>query len=96
MDIRSSHRRCAIKEGVLKNFANVTGKYQCQSFYSKRDWHRCSPVNFVKILQNNSRQLLLKQQIIRFTQRTSEQPQHSIHFSRDDLNLERTNEEYTV
>ena len=28
---RSSHQRCSIKIGVLKNFANFTGKLQSQS-----------------------------------------------------------------
>ena len=26
---RSSHRRCSVKEGVLKNFSNFTGKKAC-------------------------------------------------------------------
>ena len=29
--IRSSHRRCSVKKGVPKNFANVTGKDLCLS-----------------------------------------------------------------
>ena len=28
---KSSHRRCSIKEGVLKNFWKFTGKHLCQS-----------------------------------------------------------------
>ena len=51
--IRRSHRRCSIK-GVLKNFAEFTGKYLCQSLFfnkklatlgppllKKRLWHKC-------------------------------------------------------
>ena len=38
---RSSHRRCSIKKGVLKNFAKFTGKHLCQSLLS-------FPVNFAK------------------------------------------------
>ena len=35
---RSSHPRCSIKKGVLKNFAKFTGKHQCQSlFFNKVD-----------------------------------------------------------
>ena len=30
---RSSHRRFSIKEGVLKNFAKLTGKHLCQSLF---------------------------------------------------------------
>ena len=30
---RSSQRRCSLKEGVLKNFANFTGKQLCWSLY---------------------------------------------------------------
>ena len=67
---RSSHRRCSIREGILRNF---TGKHLCQSLFFnkvaalliKRLWHRCFPVNFAKFLrtpflQNTSGQLLLK------------------------------------
>ena len=36
--LRSSHQRCFIKKGVLKNFAKFTGK----------QLHRCFLVNFVK------------------------------------------------
>ena len=60
---RSSHQRCSMKKGVLKNFTKFTGKHLCQSlFYNKfaglspatlikkRLWHRCFPVSFVKLL----------------------------------------------
>ena len=62
--IRSSHQRCSMKKGVLRNFAKFTGKYLCQSlFFNKvaglrpatllknRLWHRCFPVNFAKFLR---------------------------------------------
>ena len=29
--IRSSHQRCSMKKGVLRNFAKFTGKHLCQS-----------------------------------------------------------------
>ena len=33
---QSSHRRCSVKKGVLRNFAKVTGKHLFQSlFYDK-------------------------------------------------------------
>ena len=44
---RSSHQRCSIKKGVLKNFA----KFIFATLLKKRLWHRCFPVNFAKILK---------------------------------------------
>ena len=60
--IRSSHRRCSVKQGALRNFAKFTGKHLCQrlffhkvfnkaSLLKKRLWHRCFPVNFAKFLR---------------------------------------------
>ena len=50
-----------LKKGVLKNFAKFTEKHLCQSLFfnnlrpatllKKGLWHRCFPVNFVKILR---------------------------------------------
>ena len=56
---KSSHQRCSVRKGVLRNFAKFTGKQLCQSL-----WERCFPVNFAKFLrttflQNTSRRLLL-------------------------------------
>ena len=31
--IRSGHRRCSVRKGVLRNFAKFTGKYLCQSLF---------------------------------------------------------------
>ena len=69
---RSSHRRCSIKNCVLRNFSKFTGKHLCQShlcqrsatLLEKRLWHRCFLVNFDKFLrtlflQNTSGRLLL-------------------------------------
>ena len=52
------------KKGVLRNFTRFTGKHLFQSLFfnnvagprsptllKKRPWHRCVPVNFVKILR---------------------------------------------
>ena len=57
----SSHCRCSVKKGDLKNFAKSIGKHLCQSLFfnkvaglrsatllKKRLWHRC----FVWILRN--------------------------------------------
>ena len=55
---RSSHQRCSIKKGVLRNFTKFTGKHLCKSlFFNKvaglrnRLWHRYFPVNFVIFLR---------------------------------------------
>ena len=63
-DIRSSHQRCSIKKGVLRNFRELIGKHLCQSpflnkvsgirpatLFKKGLWHRGFPVNFVKFLR---------------------------------------------
>ena len=61
---RSSHQRCFVRKGILRNFAKLTGKHMCQSLFfnkvaglraatllKKRLWHRCFPVNFAKFLR---------------------------------------------
>ena len=63
-DLQSSHQRCSMKKGVLRNFTKFTGKHLCQSLFfnkvaglrpatllTKRLWHRCFPVNLVKFLR---------------------------------------------
>ena len=58
---RSSHQRCSIIKGFLRNFTKFTGKHLCQGlFYNKvaglkpatllktKLWYRCFPVNFAK------------------------------------------------
>ena len=68
---RSSHRSCSVKKGLLRNFANFTGKHnqvadlQSASFLQKRFQHKCFPVKFAKllrtpILQNICNRLLLE------------------------------------
>ena len=61
--VRSSHRRCSVRKGFLRNFAKFTGKRLCQSFFcrtvvagvrystflKKRPWYRCFSGNFFKI-----------------------------------------------
>ena len=61
---RSSHQRCSMKKGVLRNFAKFTEKHLCQSLFfnkvtalrpatllQKRPWHRYFPVSFGKFLR---------------------------------------------
>ena len=31
--IRSSHRRCSVRKGVVRNFPKFTGKHMCQSLF---------------------------------------------------------------
>ena len=68
---RSSHRSCSVKKGLLRNFANFTGKHnqvadlQSASFLQKRFQHKCFPVKFAKllrtpILKNICKRLLLE------------------------------------
>ena len=57
---RSSHQRCSVRKGFVRNFAKVTGKHLCQKLR-----YRCFPVNFAKFLrtpflQNTSGRLLLQ------------------------------------
>ena len=62
--LRSSHRRCSVRKGVLRNFAKFTVKHLCQSLFfnkvvglrrktllKKRLWHRYFPVNFETFLR---------------------------------------------
>ena len=61
---RSSHRRCSVKEFILKNFAKFTDKHLCYRLFfnkvaglrpatllRKSFWHRSFPVNFEKFLR---------------------------------------------
>ena len=61
----SSYPEVLCKKGVLRNFTKITGKQLCQSLFfvkvtglrpinlsKKRLWHRCFPVNFVKLLRS--------------------------------------------
>ena len=65
---RSSHWRCSLRKGALRNFAKFTGKHLYQrpeTLLKNRPWHRYFPMNFTKFLrtpflQNTSGQLLLK------------------------------------
>ena len=72
---RSSHRRCSVRKGVLRNFAKLTGKHLCQrllfnkvagltTLFKMRLCHKCFPVDFAKFLrtpflQNTYGRLLL-------------------------------------
>ena len=46
--IRSSHWRCSVKQYVLRNFANFTGKQLCQSFF----FNKVAGLEFCKISKN--------------------------------------------
>ena len=63
-NLRSSHQRCSVKKGVLRNQTKFTGKHLCQSLLfskvtgprstsslKKRLWYKCFPVNFAKFLR---------------------------------------------
>ena len=42
---RSSHRRCSVRKGVVKNFAKFTGKHLCQSLFINK--LQAKPFNFI-------------------------------------------------
>ena len=44
---RSSHRRCSVQKGVLRNFVKFTGKHLCQSLFFNKDVHFAK---FVRLL----------------------------------------------
>ena len=45
----SSHRRCSVRKGVLRNFAKFTGKQMCQGlFFNKVAGLRLQACNFMK------------------------------------------------
>ena len=61
---RSSRPQVLCKKGVLRNFANFTGKHLCQGLFfnkvaglrpstlwKKRLWHSCFPVNVANFLR---------------------------------------------
>ena len=61
---RSSHQRCSIKKGILRNLTKFTWRHLCQSLflnkvyrglqlYLKRLWHRCFLVNFAKFIRTS-------------------------------------------
>ena len=51
--LRSSHQRCSVRKGVLRNFANFTGKHLCQSlFFNKVAGNRPGTGIFRWILWN--------------------------------------------
>ena len=60
-NVRSSHRRCAVRKGVprvLRNFAKFTENHLYQRLFFNRPatllkksfWHRCFPLSFAKFL----------------------------------------------
>ena len=57
---RSSHRRCSIKIGVLKNFAKFKGKHLCHSlFFNKNTLAQVFSCEFCKNFKN----ILLTEQL---------------------------------
>ena len=61
---RSSHRRCSVRNGILRKLAKFTGKHLCKSLFfnkvsglrpltllKRRLWHKCFPMNFAKFLR---------------------------------------------
>ena len=76
---RTHHQRCSIKKSVLKNFAKLTGKSMCWSFFfnkvtdlrpetllKKRLSQRCFPVNFAIFLRTTFLQSASRRLILNF------------------------------
>ena len=67
---RSSHRRCSVKRGIFKNFANFTGKQLCWSllqacnFIKNKLQHWCFPVKFAKFLRTSILKNICKRLIL--------------------------------
>ena len=38
---KSSHWRCSVRKGVLRNLAKFTGKYLCKSLFFNEEWGDC-------------------------------------------------------
>ena len=56
LHFRSSHQRCSVRKGVLRNFAKFTGKHLCQSlffnFIKKETLTQMFFCNFCEIFKN--------------------------------------------
>ena len=48
-NFRSSHQRCYIKKGVLRNFTKFTGKQLCQSLFKKETLAQVLSCEFCRI-----------------------------------------------
>ena len=46
--VRSSHRRCSVRKGVLRNFVKFTGKHLCQSLFFDKVRGLRQACNFIK------------------------------------------------
>ena len=62
--LKSSHRRCPVRKGVLRNLSCLFFD-KVATLLKKRLWHRCFPLNFAKFLRtpfllNTCWRLLLK------------------------------------
>ena len=98
---RSSHWRCSVRKGVLRNFAKFTGKHLCQSLFlnkvaglrpaillKKRLWHRCFPVNFAKFLRTTFSKNTSGRLLLNRLQNIHERALQLVHDNFDDLKLE--------
>ena len=60
--LKSSHWRCYVRTGILRNFAKFTGKHLSQGLFliKLQAWHRCFPVNFAKFLRTPFHRITLE------------------------------------
>ena len=59
--LKSSHRRCSVRKGVLRNFSKFTGKHLCQSLFliKLQTQHSYFAVNFAKFLRTHFHRITL-------------------------------------
>ena len=50
--IRSSHRRCSVKKGVLRNFSKFTRKHLCQRLFNSLTLPQMFSFEFCEICKN--------------------------------------------
>ena len=68
---RSSHRRCSVKKGFLKNFIKFTEKHLCQSLFFNKVAGLGHFAKFLRtpFLQNTSERLLPERKFVRVLQK---------------------------
>ena len=76
--LRSSHQRCSVKQGVLKNFANFTGKHLWRSlFWQKQPLEVVCRKGFLEFFQISQENTCVGVSLIKFVKKfTKKRLQH--------------------
>ena len=76
--VRSSHRRCSIKKGVLKNVTKFTGQHRCQSLFFINPYVQNATYNErlmkLKLLRETLLLSIFLQQKVRKNQKMTKRP----------------------